>query len=129
MLDTCGMARTADGLKRALAAIPDIRERFWSDLTIAGDGAGLNQSLEYAGRVADFFELAELMCRDALMRDESCGCHLREEHQTEDGEALRRDDDFAHVAAWEWKGADAEPVRHLEHLEFRELKPKARSYK
>jgi len=96
---------------------------------VAGDSRELNQSLEYAGRVADFLELGELMCRDALIRDESCGCHLREEHQTEDGEPIRDDDRFAHVAAYEYQGPDAEPIRHTEQLEFNELHPKARSYR
>ena len=129
MLDACGIARTGPGLERALERIPEIRERFWSDLKVAGDGASLNQSLEHAGRVADFLELGELMCRDALQRDESCGCHLREEHQTEDGEALRRDDEYANVSVWEWQGADKPHALHSEALAFDTLKPKARSYK
>ena len=114
---------------RALDQLPRIRERFWSDVKVGGDARSLNQSLEYAGRVADFFELGELMCRDALIRDESCGSHLREEHQTEDGEPIRNDDEFAHVAVWEYTGPDTEPVRHQEELEFTEMEPKARSYR
>jgi len=129
MIDACGVARSAEGLTGALEEIPAIRERFWSEVCVAGDSRELNQSLEYAGRVADFLELGELMCRDALIRDESCGCHLREEHQTEDGEPIRDDDRFAHVAAYEYQGPDAEPIRHTEQLEFNELHPKARSYR
>jgi succinate dehydrogenase / fumarate reductase flavoprotein subunit len=129
MLDTCGMARNAEGLQRALREIPAIREAFWSDLKIDGDERSVNQSLEYAGRVADFLELGELMCRDALERDESCGCHLREEHQTEDGEAVRNDRDWAHVAVWEWTGPESEPIRHVEQLRFEFITPKARVYR
>jgi len=128
MLDACGMARSADGLTRALEEIPRIREEFWRDVKVGGDGMSLNQSLEYAGRVADFLELGELMCLDALERDESCGCHLREEHQTEDGEAIRDDRRFAHVAVWEWAGEGEEPIRHKEELDFEYITPKARSY-
>jgi succinate dehydrogenase / fumarate reductase flavoprotein subunit len=116
-------------LRRALNEIPTIREQFWSQVKVGGDSRSLNQSLEYTGRVADFLELGELMCRDALIRDESCGCHLREEHQTEDGEPVRDDEHFAHVAVYEYKGPDAEPERHTEQLEFNELHPKARSYR
>jgi succinate dehydrogenase / fumarate reductase flavoprotein subunit len=129
MIDTCGVARNGDGLKRAMAEIPVIREQFWSDVKVGGDSRSLNQSLEYAGRVADFLELGEVMCRDALVRDESCGCHLREEHQGADGEPVRDDDHYAHVAVWEYNGPETEPTRHVEQLEFNELHPKARSYK
>jgi succinate dehydrogenase / fumarate reductase flavoprotein subunit len=129
MLDTCGVSRTGPKLERALEEIPQIREQFWSDLKVGGDARSLNQSLEYAGRVADFLELGELMCRDALVRDESCGCHLREEHQTDAGEPIRNDEKFTHVAAWEYTGPDTLPDRHVEQLEFYELKPKARSYR
>jgi succinate dehydrogenase / fumarate reductase flavoprotein subunit len=128
MLDACGMARSAEGLNRALDEIPRIREEFWRDVKVGGDGQSLNQSLEYAGRVADFLELGELMCLDALERDESCGCHLREEHQTEEGEAVRDDRRYAHVAVWEWAGEGAEPIRHKEELDFEYITPKARSY-
>jgi succinate dehydrogenase / fumarate reductase flavoprotein subunit len=96
---------------------------------VGGEAGSLNQSLEYAGRVADFLELAELMCRDALVRDESCGCHLREEHQSAEGEPIRDDERFTHVAVWEYKGDEVAPERHIEQLEFNELKPKQRSYK
>jgi len=129
MLDSCGVARSGTKLAHAVNDIPKIGQRFWSDLKVGGDARSLNQSLEYAGRVADFIELGELMCRDALMRDESCGCHLREEHQGDDGEPIRNDERFAHVAVWEHKGTGAPPVRHVEELEFSEMKPKARSYR
>jgi succinate dehydrogenase / fumarate reductase flavoprotein subunit len=129
MIDTCGVSRAGPKLERALTEIPEIREHFWSDLKVGGEARSLNQSLEYAGRVADFLELGELMCRDALVRDESCGCHLREEHQGEDGEPIRNDDKFAHVAAWEYTGPDATPNRIVEQLEFNEIRPKARSYR
>jgi succinate dehydrogenase / fumarate reductase flavoprotein subunit len=129
MLDTCGISRTGPKLQRALDEIPQIREQFWADVKVAGESESLNQSLEYAGRVADFLELGELMCRDALVRDESCGCHLREEHQGADGEPVRDDEHFAHVAVWEYQGPDNAPTRHVEQLEFNEIKPKARSYR
>jgi succinate dehydrogenase / fumarate reductase, flavoprotein subunit len=127
--DECGMSRTADGLKKALKRIPQLREEFWSDLKIVGNGEGLNQSLEKAGRLADFMELAETMCRDALDRQESCGAHFREEFQTEEGEAKRNDKDYSYTAAWEYKGADQEPALHKEPLEFENVKLTQRSYK
>jgi succinate dehydrogenase / fumarate reductase flavoprotein subunit len=129
MLDACGVARSGPGLENALAEIPAIRESFWSDLKVGGDARSLNQSLEYAGRVADFLELGELMCRDALERDESCGCHLREEHQGADGEPVRNDAEFANAAVWEFAGPNAPAIKHVEQLEFNEIKPKARSYR
>jgi succinate dehydrogenase / fumarate reductase flavoprotein subunit len=129
MLDACGISRTADGLRGAIGRIGSIREEFWRDLRVDGSGAELNQSLEYSGRVADFLELAELMCRDALAREESCGCHLREEYATDEGEAMRDDDRFAHVAVWEHRGEGTEPVRHLEELAFEVTEPVTRSYK
>jgi succinate dehydrogenase / fumarate reductase flavoprotein subunit len=129
MLDACGVSRSGEKLSEALVEIPRIRERFWSELKVGGEERSLNQSLEYAGRVADFIELAELMCRDALVRDESCGCHLREEHQGEDGEPIRDDERFAHVAVWEHRGRDVDPARHVEQLEFNEMKPKTRNYR
>jgi succinate dehydrogenase / fumarate reductase flavoprotein subunit len=129
MLDRCGISRTREGLEEAIGKIGEIRDEFWRDLRVDGDGAELNQTLEYAGRVADFLEFSELMCRDAIERDESCGCHLREEHQTSDGEALRDDKRFAHTAVWEYTGPDAEPVRHTEELSFEEVQPVQRSYK
>jgi succinate dehydrogenase / fumarate reductase, flavoprotein subunit len=129
MLDQCGMARSEAGLTKALAEIPALREEFHADVRVLGSGDSLNSSLEKAGRVADFFELAELMCRDALMREESCGGHFREEHQTDEGEAKRDDDDFAFVGAWEWQGLDTEPALHKEALEFGYVKLTQRSYK
>ena len=129
MLDRCGITRDAGGLREAMGRVSELREAFWSDVRIeAGDG-GINQSLEYAGRIADFLELAELMCRDALERNESCGCHLREEHQTEDGEALRDDKRFATVQVWEWRGEGETPDLHTEHLDFEAVEPSTRSYK
>ncbi len=127
--DKCGMARSAEGLREALDAIPRLREQYWRDVNVPGSGESLNQSLEKAGRVADFFELAELMCRDALHREESCGGHFRVEHQTPDGEALRDDEAFAYVAAWEHKGDGAEPALHREPLAFEQVHLSQRSYK
>jgi len=129
MIDHCGMARSAKGLQEALQRNPELRQRFWDDLKVPGSGQEFNQTLEHAGRLADFLEFTELMCRDALTREESCGGHFREEHQTEEGEALRDDENFAHVAVWEYKGEDQEPVRHTEPLTFEYVKPSARSYK
>ncbi len=125
----CGMGRNEAGLKKALQRIPELRDEFWKNLKVTGDGANFNQSLEKAGRVADFMEFAELMVRDALVRDESCGGHFREEHQTPEGEALRRDDQFSHVSAWEFTGVGQEPRLHKEALEFEYVHPSQRSYK
>ncbi len=125
----CGMARNASGLQDALAKIPEMREQFWNDLQVSGTGEELNQELEKAGRVADFFEFAELMCRDAMDREESCGGHFRVEHQTEEGEAKRDDEDFAHVSAWEFTGVGHEPVLHKEPLEFEYVNLTQRSYR
>jgi succinate dehydrogenase / fumarate reductase flavoprotein subunit len=129
MLDECGMARSAEGLRRALSDIPALRDEFHRDVMVPGEGESLNQSLERAGRVADFFELAELMCRDALFREESCGGHFRVEHQTEDGEARRDDENFSLVAAWGFGGDGSEPELATEPLEFEYAKPTTRSYK
>ncbi|MDQ8205294.1 fumarate reductase/succinate dehydrogenase flavoprotein subunit [Pelagicoccus sp. SDUM812003] len=129
MWDHCGMARTKEKLEEAIKLIPELRKEFWEDVRVPGEGKELNQSLESAGRVADFLELGELMCRDALTREESCGGHFREEHQYEDGEAKRDDENFAHVAAWEYKGEGQEPVRHIEQLVYEEVKFATRSYK
>jgi succinate dehydrogenase / fumarate reductase flavoprotein subunit len=129
MWDKCGMARNASSLREALGRIPTLREEFWRDVNVPGSDAELNQALEKAGRVADFLELAELMCRDALHREESCGGHFREEFQTEDGEALRDDDRFAYVAAWEDAGREAEPRLHQEPLTFEYVHLAQRSYK
>ena len=128
MLDRCGITRDAEGLRGAIGEIARIRDEFWTDLRVDGTQSDLNQSLEYAGRVADFLEFSQLMCRDALERDESCGCHLREEHQSEAGEAVRDDERFAHVAVWEHRGEGADPVRHTEQLDFEMLEPVTRSY-
>ena len=125
----CGMSRTADGLKQALSQIPELRERYWRDVRVLGSGDELNQSLEKAGRVGDFFELAELMCLDALDRNESCGGHFREEYQTPEGEAKRDDQNYTYVAAWEFQGEGAEPVLHKEPLDFEYVHPSQRSYK
>ncbi len=125
----CGMGRNAKGLESALAKIPALREEFWRNLTVPGTNEEFNQSIEKAGRLADFFELAELLCLDARERDESCGAHFREEYQTEEGEALRDDEKFAHVAAWEYQGDGHRPARYTEPLTFEYVKPAQRSYK
>ncbi|MGB7477955.1 MAG: fumarate reductase/succinate dehydrogenase flavoprotein subunit, partial [Polyangiales bacterium] len=124
----CGMSRNKEGLEEALREIPKLREQFWREVKVMGSGAELNQTLERAGRVADFFELGELMCIDALQREESCGGHFREEHE-ENGEALRDDERFSYVSAWEWTGNPGEPRLHKEPLTFEYVKPSKRSYK
>jgi succinate dehydrogenase flavoprotein subunit len=129
MWEHCGMARNEAGLKAALQKIPALREEFWRDVRVVGENEELNQSLEKAGRVADFLELGELVCRDALERRESCGGHFREEFQTPDGEALRDDEHFCNVAAWEYAGEGRAPVRHVEPLSFEYVHPSQRSYK
>jgi len=129
MWNKCGMARNEWGLKELLKEIPALRERFWKELVIRGDAATMNVDLEKAGRVADFMEFAELMARDALDRDESCGGHFREEHQTEEGEAKRNDAEFLHVSAWEYRGEGEAPLRHKEPLNYEEIKLQTRSYK
>jgi succinate dehydrogenase / fumarate reductase flavoprotein subunit len=129
MWEYCGMARSADGLKTALRKIPELRDQFWSDVRVPGSGATLNQSLEHAGRVADFLEFAELMCHDALDRDESCGGHFRVEHQTADGEARRNDEEFAHASVWEFTGVGSAPRKHREELRFENVQLAQRSYK
>ncbi len=128
MWEYCGMARNKAGLEKALTDIPTLRDEFWKDLRVLGDGP-MNQSLERAGRVADFFELGELMVRDALTREESCGGHFREESRTPEGEALRNDDEFAHVAAWEWGGDPSSSTLHKEPLSFDNVHLSQRSYK
>jgi succinate dehydrogenase / fumarate reductase flavoprotein subunit len=125
----CGMARDRAGLEAALREIPILRQEFWSGVNVPGSGGTLNQSLERAGRVADFLELAELLCRDALAREESCGGHFREEHQYPDGECRRDDVNFAHVAAWEYQGADKPPLRETEPLNYEFVKMSVRNYK
>jgi succinate dehydrogenase / fumarate reductase flavoprotein subunit len=126
--EKCGMARNEAGLKEALRSIPEIRERFWKDVCILGSGEELNQALEHAGRVADFLEFSELMCLDALERKESCGGHFREEYQTPEGEALRRDDLFSYVAAWQFNGVGQKPSLHKEELKFEEIPLAKRNY-
>ena len=125
----CGMARNADGLRTALQRIPELRAEFWRDVKVLGTGEELNQSLEKAGRVADFMEFAELMCLDALERNESCGGHFRTEYQTAEGEAKRDDEHYAYVAAWEYAGEGAAPVLHKEPLDYENVKLATRSYK
>lgn len=129
MWDECGMVRNAAGLQHALATIPQVREEFWRNANILGGKDEFNQALEKAGRVADFLELAELMCRDALQREESCGCHFREEFQTPDGEAQRDDEHYCYVSAWEYAGSDKEPTLNKEPLSFERVPLTQRSYK
>jgi succinate dehydrogenase / fumarate reductase flavoprotein subunit len=129
MWENCGMARSQASLEKAISEIPALREEFEKDVRVLGGFETLNQSLEKAGRVADFFELGELLCRDALHREESCGGHFRVEHQTDDGEALRDDENFAYTAAWEWGGTPSQPILHKEPLEFHEVHLAQRSYK
>ena len=129
MWNECGMVRNEPGLRHALAKIPELREEFWHNANVLGGNDEFNQALEKAGRVTDFLELAELMCRDALQRDESCGCHFREEFQTPDGEAQRDDEHFSYVSAWQHAGDDNEPVLHKEPLSFEYVPLTKRSYK
>jgi succinate dehydrogenase / fumarate reductase flavoprotein subunit len=129
MWDHVGMVRNGKGLEEALGMVAELEDEFWKDLLIPGSPDELNHELEKAGRVADFFELARLMITDALHRRESCGAHFREEYQTPDGEAMRNDREFAHVAVWEYAGEDREPVLHREKLVFEEAEMKIRSYK
>ena len=129
MWDYCGMARNKGGLEKALQEIPQVREEFWSDVRVLGSRDSMNQSLEKAMRVADFLEFGEVMVRDALTREESCGGHFREEHQTADGEAVRDDENFAHVGVWEYQGDNKAPLRHKEQLLFENVKLATRSYK
>ncbi|HHY84781.1 MAG TPA: fumarate reductase/succinate dehydrogenase flavoprotein subunit, partial [Verrucomicrobia bacterium] len=127
--EKCGMARNEAGLREALRRIPELRDEFCRTVNVTGESGELNQALEYAGRVADFMEFAELLCLDALHREESCGGHFRTEHQTPDGEAKRNDDQFAYVAAWEYKGPDRQPEMHREPLIYEEVQMSTRSYK
>jgi succinate dehydrogenase / fumarate reductase, flavoprotein subunit len=129
MWDHCGMARTREGLQKALQLIPALREEFWTNINVPGSADSLNQALERAGRVADFLELGELMCLDALTREESCGGHFREEYQHPDGECRRDDEKFAHVAAWEYQGSVKPPLRNVEPLNYETVKMSVRSYK
>jgi succinate dehydrogenase / fumarate reductase flavoprotein subunit len=127
--DYCGMSRTSEGLRTAIARVRELRAEFWANVNVPGSGEDLNQQLENAGRVADFMELGELMCIDALDRNESCGGHFREEFQTEDGEALRDDEHYSYAAAWEYAGPDSAPILNKEPLEFDYVHPSQRSYK
>ncbi|PIN52397.1 succinate dehydrogenase flavoprotein subunit [Trueperella pyogenes] len=129
MWEYCGMERTSAGLKKAIGMIRELRADFWKNVRVPGKAAEFNQSLEKAGRLADFLELGELMCIDALHREESCGGHFRAESQTEEGEALRHDDKFAYVAAWEWTGEESAPILHKEDLNYEFVEMKQRSYK
>jgi len=129
MWEHAGMTRSEASLKEALKQIPILRAEFWENVAIIGSGMELNQELEKAGRVADFLEFAELLARDALQRNESCGAHFRVEYQTPDGEAMRDDRNFSHVSAWEYRGVGKEPELHKEPLVFEYVKPAARSYK
>ena len=129
MIERCGISRTAGGLRAGLAEVGALEQRFQVELRVPGGIEGPNPELEKALRVSDFFGLAQLMLRDALAREESCGAHFREEHQSADGEARRDDDRFSHIAAWEYTGDGREPVRHAEPLRFTALQPSARSYR
>ena len=127
--EQCGMARSKEGLEGAIKDLQALRKEFWTNLRVVGDADGINPELERAGRVADFIEFGELMCRDALMREESCGGHFRVEHQTDDGEALRDDENFAFAGVWEYKGDDIEPQLHKESLIYENVELATRSYK
>ena len=128
MIEACGMSRSEEGLRDALARIPDLRDQFYQELALPSVNGGMNTALEYAGRVADFFEFAEVMCHDALARDESCGAHFRVEHQTSDGEAMRDDEHFCNVSAWEFAGVGEDPVLHVEPLEMESVALAVRNY-
>ena len=129
MWEKCGMARNKQGLEEALKKIPELRDELNNNIKVVGTGKELNQELERAGRLAEFIDLAELMCLDALERDESCGGHFREEHQTSDGEAVRQDEKYANVGVWEYRGEGQKPVKHVENLEFNDVQLAVRSYK
>jgi succinate dehydrogenase / fumarate reductase flavoprotein subunit len=129
MWENVGMARNEESLKLALKRIPEIRDEFWNNVNVTGEAGELNQQLENAGRLADFLEFAEVFAKDALHREESCGGHFRTEHQTEDGEAMRDDENFCYVGAWEFKGVGKEPELHKEPLKFENVKLAVRSYK
>ena len=126
--DACGMSRTREGLESALQKLPAIKEEFWSNVSVPGVGRDLNQALEVANRVADFIDFSEILLRDALTREESCGAHLREEYQTPDGEAKRNDEDFSHAAVWEYQGEGVAPKRNVEPLTFNAVKLSTRNY-
>ncbi len=129
MWDKVGMARSSEGLQEAITAIGKLRESFWQDLALTGSDLDMNKQLEQANRLGDYLELGELMARDGLQREESCGGHFREEHQTPEGEARRDDENFMHVSAWEFKGEGQEPEVHKEELSYENIAVKTRSYK
>ena len=129
MWDYCGMSRNEEGLKKAAELVKQLKDEFWKDLKVSGTNGELNQELEKAGRVADYFEVASLMIQDALDRKESCGAHFREEYQTEEGEPLRNDNEFMYVAAWEYTGENSSPKLNKEELKFEYVKVTKRSYK
>jgi succinate dehydrogenase / fumarate reductase flavoprotein subunit len=129
MMDQCGISRNQEGLEDAIKKIPQMKEEFWKSLSVPGSDDQVNQALEHAGRLSDFYEFAELMCRDALHRDESCGCHFREEHQTPEGEALRDDEKFANVSAWQYRGEGSDAELYQEPLEFEAAPLAQRNYK
>jgi succinate dehydrogenase / fumarate reductase flavoprotein subunit len=128
LYDKCGLSRSRTGLEEAITGIRALREQFYRDLCVPG-GPEMNSELEKAGRVADYLEVGELMCYDALTREESCGAHFREEHQTSDGEAVRDDENFSFTSAWEWAGEGKDPIWHKEPLQFDFVTPSVRSYK
>ena len=129
MWDECGLARTEEGLKKAMKDIKDLRDDFWKNVKVPGGLHEMNKELEKAGRVADFLELGELFAKDALERNESCGGHFREEFATPEGEAKRNDKDYTYVSAWEWTDTSTDPVLHKEELKFDNVELKTRSYK
>lgn len=129
MWDYCGMRRNEEGLKKAFELVVDLEKEFWADVKVPGTNDEMNQEIEKAGRVADFFQLSKLMITDALDRKESCGAHFREESQSETGEAQRIDEDYAYVAAWEYQGEEQAPQLHKEDLIFENVELKVRSYK
>ncbi len=129
MWEKAGLARNEAGLKDAITKIAELRKEFWQDVKVLGENDEMNQTIEKAGRVADFLEFAEMFCYDALNREESCGAHFREEYQTDDGEALRNDKKFAYVSAWEYKGDGVKPELHKEDLTFENVELTTRSYK
>ncbi|MCB0038646.1 MAG: fumarate reductase/succinate dehydrogenase flavoprotein subunit, partial [Caldilinea sp.] len=127
--DYCGMSRTAEGLEKALTLIPELEADFWENVRVTGTEGEINQELEKAGRLVDYFGIGKLMCLDALERNESCGGHFREEYQTPEGEALRNDEEYSYVAAWQYAGDDQTPLLHKEQLTFETVKLATRSYK
>ena len=129
MFENVGMGRSKESLELALQRIPEIRDEFWNNVNVTGESRDLNQQLENAGRLADYFEFAEMLTTDALHREESCGGHFRTEHQTDDGEAMRDDENFCYSAAWEFKGTGAKMEMHKEPLEFENVTLTQRSYK